>query len=108
MSLTAILDRIYKAKCYFWTKNKFPYIDGVWWSLENKESFLTDLKVPIDLDQWFSTFFDSRHPYLVFQQFGGTPNYNLLVNKGQDQKLAAPLELFAAPRLRTTDLDDKK
>ena len=42
------------------------------------------------------------------EQFGGTP---LLVNRRQDQKLAAPLELFwapkgsAAPRLRTTVLE---
>ena len=63
------------------------------------------------LDQCFSTFFDSRHPSLVIEQFGGTPGYNLLVDSCQILKLAAPLELSmapkgsAAPRLRTTDLD---
>ena len=55
-------------------------------------------------------FFDSRHPSLFIKQFGGTPNYNLLVNRCQVQKLSAPLEFFTAPkgsavpRLRTTGL----
>ena len=63
------------------------------------------------LGQCFSTFFDSRHPSMAMEQFGGTPGYNLLVNRRQVQKLAAPLELFpapkgfAAPRLRTTEIE---
>ena len=32
------------------------------------------------------------------EQFGGTPITNLLVNRGQVQKLVAPLELFMAPK----------
>ena len=68
------------------------------------------------LCQCFSIFFVSRHPSLAIEEFGGTPGYNLLVNKCKVQKFAAPLELFtapkesappkesAAPRLRTTDL----
>ena len=62
-------------------------------------------------EQCFSTFFDLRHPSLATEQFGVTPGFNLLLNKHQIQKLAAPLELFtspkgvAAPRLRTTVLD---
>ena len=65
------------------------------------------------LQQWFSTFFDSRHSSLVLEQFGGTPIYNLPVNRCQVQKLVAPLELFTAPkgsvapRLRTTDLQQR-
>ena len=62
------------------------------------------------LEQCFSTFFDSRHPFLAIEQFGGTPGYNLLINRRKVQKLAAPQELFtepkgiAAPLLRTTAL----
>ena len=56
------------------------------------------------LTQWFSTFFDSRHLSFFTEQFGGTRSYNLPVNGRQVHKLAAPQELFSAPRLRTTDL----
>ena len=62
------------------------------------------------LEQCFSTFLNSRHPSFVIEQFGGTPSNILLVNSGEVQKLAAPLELFtapkgsAAPRLRITAL----
>ena len=35
------------------------------------------------LDQCFSTFFDLRHPSLAIEQFGGTPGYNLPVNRLQ-------------------------
>ena len=51
-----------------------------------------------------STFFDSPHPSLVIKQFGGTPSFNLLANRHPDQNLAASLEFFGAPRLRTTAL----
>ena len=63
------------------------------------------------LEQCFSTFFDSRHPSFVLEQFGGTPSFNLPVNRHQVHKLVAPLVLFTAPkgslapRLRTTGLD---
>ena len=52
--------------------------------------------------QGFSTIFDSRHPFLVIKQFGGTPSYNLIVHRHQIQNLVAPIELLVAPRLRTT------
>ena len=60
--------------------------------------------------QWFSTFFDSRHPSFVVEQFGGTPSFNLPVDRPEIHKLAAPLMFFmapkgfAAPLLRTTAL----
>ena len=67
-----------------------------------------------NLDQVLkSMFFDSRHPSLAIDQFGGTPGHNLQVKRDQVQKLAAPLELFGAPkdtatpRLRTTGLKDE-
>ena len=47
-------------------------------------------------------------PSLAVEQLGGTPGYNLLVNRRQVQKLAAPLEYFRVfkgvmtLRLRTT------
>ena len=55
-------------------------------------------QIPRLSNQWFLTIFDSRHPSLVIEQFGGTANYNLLVNICQAHKLAAL-------RLRTTDLN---
>ena len=63
------------------------------------------------LEQCFSTFFDSRHPSSLNEQFGGTPNYNLPLNRRQIHILAAPQEFFtatkgsAATRLRTTVLE---
>ena len=42
------------------------------------------------LRQCFSTFFHSRHPFLIIKQFGGTPRYILLVNRHQFQILVAP------------------
>ena len=39
-----------------------------------------------------------RQPFLVIEDFGGTPSYNLQVNICQVRKL----ELFRAPCLRTT------
>ena len=60
--------------------------------------------------QWFSTFFDSRYPSFVVEQFGSTPCNNLTVNRRQVQKLAAHLKLFtvpngsATPWLRTTGI----
>ena len=50
------------------------------------------------LEQCFSTFFDSWHPSFVKEYFGGTPSFNLTVNKRQVHNLAAPLELFTAPK----------
>ena len=64
----------------------------------------------ITLTQCFSTFFDSRHPSFLIEQFGGTPNSILPVNRRQVHKMAAPQEFFTAPkgsvapRLRTTAL----
>ena len=64
------------------------------------------------LDQCFSTFFDSWHTYVATELFGYIPGFKLLVNWLKVQKFAAPLELFrapkgsAAPRLRTTDLEE--
>ena len=55
------------------------------------------------LQQCFSTFFDSRHPFLDIEQFGCTPSYNLLVNRRKVHKFAA-LKGSAAPGLRTTAL----
>jgi hypothetical protein len=45
---------------------------------------------PNTLEQWFSTFSDSRYPYLVIEQFGGTPRYNLLKNNHQVQNWLHP------------------
>ena len=45
-------------------------------------------------DRWLSVFFYSRHPSLVVEQFGVTPNYKLLENRCQILKLAAPLYLL--------------
>ena len=57
-------------------------------------------------DQWFSTFFDLRHPPLVIEQWGGgTPRYNSLVSKCQLKELPGPLDIFRALRLRTTVLE---
>ena len=57
--------------------------------------------------QWFSTFFDSRHLYLVKEQFGVTPNYNLLVKRHQVQSSVAPPRAFQGTRgLRTTALHE--
>ena len=45
------------------------------------------------------------------EQLGGTRSFNLPVNRRQDHKLVAPLQLFMAPRvsaahrLRTTGID---
>ena len=67
-----------------------------------------------DVDQYFSTFFDSRHPSFIIEQFGGTHSFNLPINRRQVQKLAAPLEFFLtpkdsmAPRLRTNELRTNK
>ena len=60
--------------------------------------------------QCFPTLFDSQHPSFLIEQFGGTPSYNILVNKCQVYKLSVPLRfsrytVFAAPRLRTTDVE---
>ena len=38
---------------------------------------LHDTNIFFTIDQCFSTFFDSRHPSLVIEQFGGTPSHNL-------------------------------
>ena len=63
------------------------------------------------VDQWFSKFIDLRHPSFVIEQLGGTPSLTLLVNRRQFHELAAPLELFTAPKgsaapwLRTTATD---
>ena len=57
------------------------------------------------LEQCFPTVFDSRHPVLAREHFCGTPGYNLPLNRRTVQKLAAPLELFTAPRLRAADLE---
>ena len=57
------------------------------------------------VDQCFSTFFDSRHPSIVKEQFGGTPCCNLVANISQIQRYAALLELSTSPRLRTTVVD---
>ena len=45
------------------------------------------------------------HPSLVINQFGGTPDYNFPVYRHQVHKLAIPMCVFRAPRLRTTALD---
>ena len=66
------------------------------------------------VEQGFSTFFDSRHPFLVIKHYDGTPSYKLLVNGHKNQNLAAPLELFGAPksatapRLRTTGVERRR
>ena len=62
------------------------------------------------LVQCFSTFFDSRHPSFLIEQFGVTHSYNLLLNRRQIHKLGATLKFFTAPKgsvapwLRTTAL----
>ena len=66
-----------------------------------------------ELSQCFSTFFDSRHPFLAIEKFGGTPAYNSPVNRRKVQIFTAPPYFFrapkgsAAPRLRTTKLSSK-
>ena len=52
----------------------------------------------IIVEQCYSTFFYSRHPSLVIEQFGGTLSQNVLVTRRQDQKFAAPLELSTATK----------
>ena len=77
----------------------------------SSKEFLTDRSgkhypMPVVLN-----LFDSQHPSLVTEQFGGTPGYNLIESRCKIQKLVAPLELFrapegyAAPRLRTTEIE---
>ena len=46
------------------------------------------------VSQWFSTFLDSRHPSLVNERFGITPNYNLQVNRYQFQNMASSRHPF--------------
>ena len=41
---------------------------------------------------------DSRYTSFLIEQFGGIPNYNLLVNRRHAHKLTAPVELFTAPK----------
>ena len=58
----------------------------------------------------FLNLFYSQHPFFVIKQFGGPPTNNSLVKRCKVLKLAAPLELFTAPkgsaarRLRITAL----
>ena len=77
--------------------------------------FLTKRFCAFDsLEKWFSTFFDSQHTSFVIEHCGGTPSYNLPLNSCQVHKLAAPLELFTAPKgstapgLNTTGLELSK
>ena len=79
--------------------------------LQNKDGKLSLLRtINVYVGKWFSTFLRLRNPSFVLLQFGGTPSYNLQVNRCQVHILAAPLELFAAPKgsaapwLRTTDV----
>ena len=62
----------------------------------------------------FLNLFCFAAPFFLIEQFGGTPNYNLPLNRRQIHKLAAPLEFFtapkgsAAPRLRITTIRIKE
>ena len=58
------------------------------------------------LSQCFSTFFDSRHPSFLIEQFCSTPNYNSQLNRRQIHKLAAPLEFFTAPKGSATPVEN--
>ena len=59
---------------------------------------------------FLNLFSDSRHPFLVIEEFGVTVNKNLQVNRRKFKNLASPFELFLLPkgttasRLRTTVL----
>ena len=51
-----------------------------------------------DFREVFLILFESRHPSLNLEQFGGTPIYNILLNICQAQKLAALQKLSTTPK----------
>ena len=88
-------DEIWKEKLCFGLRDFGPFaIPNVLYTKKQNRNIL---------EQWFSTFYGSRHPFSAMEQFAGSPSYNLLDVKFRN--LVAPLELFRAPRLRTTVLE---
>ena len=77
-------------KMSFWSKNLETLLDKLSGRLKHHTLIYGTVSQP---------FFNSRNPYLVIKPFGGTPSYNLLVNRRQGDKLTAPLVLSRHPRV---------
>ena len=54
------------------------------------------------LAQWFSPFFDSRHPFLISEQFSGTPCYNSPINWCQVQKFGGNPRAFQSTSVKNS------